>query len=73
MAQGLPSFEGNKSTSSVLLQKVVPPSPTAASLGKYGDQQINMFTGTSTVNIPIYEIKTNGFSVPLSLSYSTSV
>lgn len=67
-----PSFEGNKSTSSVLLQKVVPPSPTAVSLGKYGDQQINMFTGTSAVNIPIYEIKTNGFSIPLSLAYSTS-
>ena len=71
MAQ-LPSFEGNKSTSSAFLQKVVPPSPTAASLGKYGDQQINMFTGTSAVNIPIYEIKTNGYSIPLSLAYSTS-
>jgi hypothetical protein len=66
------SFEGNKSTSSMLLQKIVPPSPTATSLGKYGDQQINMFTGTSSVNIPIYEIKTNGFSIPLSLAYSTS-
>jgi YD repeat-containing protein len=68
----LPSFEGNKSTSSVFLQKVIPPSPNAASLGKYGDQQINMFTGTSAVNIPIYEIKTNGYSLPLSLAYSTS-
>lgn len=67
-----PSFEGNKSTSSVFLQKVIPPSPNAASLGKYGDQQINMFTGTSSVNIPIYEIKTNGYSLPLSLAYSTS-
>lgn len=66
------SFEGTKSTSSVLLQKVIPPSPTAASLGKYGDQQINMFTGTSSVSIPIYEIKTNGFSIPLSLSYASS-
>lgn len=66
------SFEASRSTSSVLLQKVVPPSPTAASLGKYGDQQINMFTGTSMVNIPIYEIKTNNFSIPLSLTYSTS-
>jgi len=71
-AQGIPSFEGNKSTASVLLPKVIPPTPTAASLGKYGDQQINMFTGTSAVNIPIYEIKTNGFSIPLSLAYSSS-
>jgi YD repeat-containing protein len=68
----LPSFEGGKSTSSVFLQKVIPPSPNAASLGKYGDQQINMFTGTSSVNIPVYEIKTNGYSLPLSLNYSTS-
>jgi hypothetical protein len=68
----IPSFEGTKSASSMLLQRIVPPSPTAASLGKYGDQQINMFTGTSAVNIPIYEIKTNGFSIPLSLAYSTS-
>lgn len=68
----IPSFEGNKSTSSVLLQKVVPPSPTATSLGKYGDQQVSMFTGTSQVNIPIYNINTIGFSIPLTLSYSTS-
>ncbi|MEO8762730.1 MAG: DUF5977 domain-containing protein [Ginsengibacter sp.] len=72
LAQGLPSFEGNKPASSVFLQKVIPPSPTATSLGKYGDQQVNMFTGTSAINIPIYEIKTNGFSIPVSLAYYTS-
>lgn len=66
------SFEGNKPTGDMFLRKIVPPSPTAASLGKYGDQQANLFSGTPGVNIPIYEIKSNGLSVPLSLSYSSS-
>lgn len=72
VAGQIAAFQNNSSTSEAFLRKIVPPSPTAASLGKYGDQQINMFSGTASVNIPIYEIKANSISIPLSLSYSSS-
>ena len=38
--------------------KVIPPSPTAASLGVYGDMPVSYYTGTPDVSVPIYEIKT---------------
>lgn len=52
--------------------KIIPQSPNAASLGKYGDVPITLNTGQINPNIPIYEIKLNDFSFPISLSYSSS-
>ncbi|HVU57721.1 MAG TPA: DUF5977 domain-containing protein, partial [Puia sp.] len=54
------------------LQNVVPPSPNAASLGKYADWPVNLFTGVPEINIPIYELKGRSISVPVSLSYHAS-
>lgn len=71
-SHGQVSFEGTKLTGEMFLRKIVPPSPTAASLGKYGDQQVNLFSGMPSVSIPIYEVKNNGISAAISLSYSTS-
>ena len=53
--------------------KVVPPSPEATSLGKYGEIPISYYTGIPAVNIPLYKI-TTGFPQPveLSLSYNTN-
>lgn len=52
--------------------KVVPPSPDAAALGKYGQIPINKSTGVPSIEIPIYEIKTPRFTLPISLSYHAS-
>lgn len=46
-------------------------SPTAASLGKYGDVPISYHTGTPEINIPFYTIKEGPLSLPISLSYHT--
>lgn len=54
------------------LPKIIPPSPNAASLGKYGQVPVGLFTGTPQVNIPLYEIKIEDFSIPLSLNYSSN-
>ena len=52
--------------------KIIPPSPTAASLGIYGDVPVSTYTGTANVAIPLYTIKTNQHSVPVTLNYNCS-
>ncbi len=54
------------------LPKIVPPSPTAYELGKYGQVPVGMFTGTPNVSIPLYTYNTRNLSVPISLSYSSN-
>jgi hypothetical protein len=44
-------------------------SPTAASLGKYGDIPVNNHTGIPQVGIPIYTVSEGPLSLPISLSY----
>ncbi|WP_026994853.1 DUF6443 domain-containing protein [Flectobacillus major] len=56
----------------VLEPNLVPPSPTAASLGKYTDFPVNLYNGVTDISIPIYEVKTKTVSVPISLSYHAS-
>jgi YD repeat-containing protein len=52
------------------IMKIAPPSPTVASLGKYGDMPVNMFNGTPGISIPLHEIKSRDLSLSLSLSLS---
>jgi hypothetical protein len=54
------------------IRQVIPPSPTVASLAKYGDLPISIYTGTPNISIPIHEIKTTDFVLPISLSYHAS-
>ena len=54
------------------VDKIIPPSPTAASLGKYGNIPVSLYTGTPEISIPLYEIKGRKLSVPISLSYHAS-
>jgi hypothetical protein len=52
--------------------KVIPPSPTAASLGVYGDIPVSYYTGTANVSIPLYTLKTSQHSLPITLQYNCS-
>jgi YD repeat-containing protein len=54
------------------VNKVIPPSPTAASLGKYGEMPVSFYTGQANVSIPLYTIHTNNFNLPISLQYNSS-
>src|SRR5580698_2617890 len=47
-------------------------SPTAASLGKYGDIPVSYHTGIPEIDIPIYTIKAGSIEMPISLSYHAS-
>jgi len=53
------------------LPKIVPASPNAATLGKYGDIPVSLYSGTADITIPLYEIKSGDISVPITLSYHT--
>jgi hypothetical protein len=44
-------------------------SPNAASLGVYGEIPVSLFTGIPQIEIPLYEIKTAGHSIPITLCY----
>lgn len=47
-------------------------SPTAASLGKYGDIPVGYHTGTPRISIPLYTVKAGNLSLPIGLSYHAS-
>lgn len=51
---------------------VIPPSPDAASLGKYGDIPVSEYTGMPNINIPVYEIKYGMVNIPVTLNYHSS-
>jgi hypothetical protein len=44
-------------------------SPTAASLGKYGDIPVSYHTGIPNIGIPIYTVQSRTLKLPISLSY----
>lgn len=56
-------------SSVVKFNSPISPSPTAASLGKYGDIPVATYTGIPSVQIALYEIKVGASAVPVSLSY----
>lgn len=48
---------------------IVPVSPEAAALAKMVNYSINQNTGVPDINIPFYEIKVGGMSLPITLNY----
>jgi hypothetical protein len=51
---------------------VIPPSPDAASLGRYGEFPVSLSKGTPNIAIPIYTLQSGSLSVPISLNYHAS-
>jgi hypothetical protein len=62
---------GSQSPSDVGPQ-VIGPSPEAASLGKFAQVPVSLYTGTPTINIPLYDIKSGPLVLPIGLSYHAS-
>lgn len=54
------------------LQNLIPQSPEAAGLGKYGDIPVSTYTGVPNINIPLYTVKSGDLELPISLSYHAS-
>ncbi len=51
--------------------EIIPASPNAAALGKYGSIPVSLYTGTADITVPLYEIKSGDIKVPVSLGYHT--
>jgi RHS repeat-associated protein len=58
--------------SSFIRKLVVAPSPEAASLGKYGNSDVNYYTGAMSLSIPIHNMSGRDIALPISLSYDGS-
>lgn len=48
------------------------PTPEAASLIKFVETPVSYFNGIPNINVPLYEIKEKGMSVPITLSYHSN-
>lgn len=55
--------------SPALAPPVLPPAPNAAALGQFGDVPVSLYTGTPTIDVPLYTIHTSHHTLPISLSY----
>ncbi|MCG2613432.1 DUF5977 domain-containing protein [Terrimonas sp. NA20] len=51
------------------LQSVIPASPNAAALGKFGVLPVGKYTGLPSIDVPLYEVVSGKLRVPVSLSY----
>lgn len=51
------------------LEKVIPLSPNAASISKYGEVPVSYFTGIPNISVPVYHVKSKRLDFPISLSY----
>ena len=51
---------------------VIAPSPSAGSLGIFGQIPVGCYTGTAEISIPLYNIQYKDLSVPISIAYHTS-
>lgn len=52
--------------------ELIPPTPTAYSLTRYGDTPISLYNGTPQINIPIWTATEGDITLPISLSYRAS-
>jgi YD repeat-containing protein len=50
-------------------QNAIPPSPTPAALGKFADTPVSYYTGTTSIGIPIWDLRAFDLSIPVSLNY----
>ena len=53
-----------------LNKSLIPPSPEAASLGKYGILPVTLYEGMPNISVPVFELKSSKLSLPISLGYN---
>ncbi len=48
---------------------IAPASPAASTFQKFGDYPVDLSSGIPNISVPLYEIKTPRFTIPISISY----
>lgn len=51
------------------LEKIIPLSPNAAAISKYGEVPVSHFTGIPNISVPVYHVKSKKLEFPIALSY----
>jgi YD repeat-containing protein len=51
------------------LKTVIPPSPNASALGKYGEVPVGYYTGIPSISVPLASLRSRELNVPVSISY----
>ncbi|GAB3423658.1 hypothetical protein [Niabella aquatica] len=51
-------------------EKVIPPSPTIGTLKRFGEFPMDYSTGTINIAIPVHNIVTKDFSIPIKMSFN---
>ncbi|HTK21032.1 MAG TPA: hypothetical protein VL442_16025 [Mucilaginibacter sp.] len=54
------------------MNKIIPASPTAAALGKYGDVPVSFYNGTPNISIPLYDISTVNHNLKIAMFYDAT-
>lgn len=54
------------------LKNVIPPSPNASSIAKYGEWPVSLYTGVPNIDVPIYTLNGRNLKIPISLSYHSA-
>ncbi|WP_192350275.1 RHS repeat domain-containing protein [Algoriphagus sp. Y33] len=54
------------------VKQIVPLSPNAAAITQYGETPVDKFTGVPAISVPLFEIGTKNFSIPIGLNYNAS-
>lgn len=62
----------NAGTTSQPTFDILPKSPEAAAISKYGSIPVGLTSGVPNISIPIYNISLKGLNVPISLNYHSS-
>ncbi|WP_121810218.1 hypothetical protein [Mucilaginibacter kameinonensis] len=52
--------------------KIIPPTPTAAALGAFGNYTVGNASGRPNISVPLYNIKSHDNSLDISLNYDAS-
>ncbi|UZR97144.1 RHS repeat domain-containing protein [Chondrinema litorale] len=53
--------------------RIIPPSPEASALGQYGKTPVSYRTGTPNISIPLYNVTSGQFTLPINISYHSSI
>ncbi|MDR6571319.1 hypothetical protein [Chitinophaga ginsengisegetis] len=65
-------LSAQNSSNAYFIPTVFPKSPNVAAMDKYGDYPVNQFSGLPDISIPLYEIVSGDFKMPVTLSYHAS-
>jgi YD repeat-containing protein len=63
---------GSRSNPTVALSQIIPASPKASAMTKYGDYPVSLYTGLVDITVPIYTIKVKDIEVPIEFKYHAS-